>query len=800
MTDLDPRSLPPSTAAEIANIEAEIGRFLAGTLPPERFRSFRLAHGIYGQRQPGVQMIRVKIPTGALQGAQLRLLADLVEEFSNGSAHLTTRQDVQFYWVRLERVPDLLRRLAAGGLTTREACGNSVRNVTACPISGSLSDEAFDIRPYALATWRYLVRNPFCQQMSRKFKIAFSACPEDCAATAIHDIGALGRVVFRDGEARKGFRVVVGGGLGPTPFVAQVLRDFVAPEDLLPTFKAILLAFAEQGNRRLKSKARLKFVVHRLGIEKFRALVDEKLAALSAEERDEADLARWLEDADVWSAWSAEAASRLHAEAGTGERPFAPDPVAAAAAGAWTPAVRVASDAPPTATPAASPGDPFHEQGGAAPGFRGPLKGGCTGVADDAGFARFFARTVRRHRDPERAIVTITVPLGDLKAPSLRTLADLATRHAHDEVRIGRDQNLVLPHARRADLRPLYEGLAAAGLDDGTAGTALDVTSCPGADTCALGITSSKGVAAAVRRALLPLAGNGAAAALEGITIKVSGCPNSCGQHHIANIGLHGVARTVNGRQVPAYQLHLGGAIADGTGRIGAALDKIPARRVPGAVKTLIAWYARERSEGEALPAFFDRQPKEKVRAALLPFAAVVPLGTDAAPNPPDPAEDRLDIDWGAEAPFSTDDLGTGECAGAGQDKADDPFDNARAELLQARLFLERGQVVDALANLNRSQYTVARVLLEVLGKKPDSDYETACELRARVIDRGLADEGWNEIHATIADLLKSRHPAENDVARLHARTLEVLDASVPVHARLRRVAAASTPGAEVPA
>jgi sulfite reductase (ferredoxin) len=727
-------TLPPDTAAEIANIEAEIGRFLDGSLPPERFRSFRLAHGIYGQRQPGVQMIRVKIPTGVLSGAQLALLADLVEEYSTGSAHLTTRQDVQFYFVRLERVPDLLRRLAAGGLTTREACGNSVRNVTACALTGSLEDEAFDVRPYALATWQFLVRNPFCQQMSRKFKIAFSACPEDCAATAIHDIGVLGRWVYRDGGRVRGFRVVVGGGLGPTPFAAQVLKDFVAPEDLLPTFKAVIQAFADQGNRRLKSKARLKFVIHRLGIERFRALVDEKLSAMTDSEREESDLLRWLPE---------EAATK-------------------------PPAPLIAAD------PAAS---------------------------SDPGFARYSARAVRGHIDPERAIVTVTVPLGDLTSRALRALADLAARHAADEVRVARDQNLVLPNVRRADLFALFEGLRRAGLDDSSAGSALDVTSCPGADTCALGITSSKGVAAAVRQALLPLAGNGAAAALQGVTIKVSGCPNSCGQHHIANIGLHGVARTINGRQVPAYQIHLGGAIGDGTARIGRPLDKIPARRAPAAVAFLLSWYSKARSGEESLPDFFARQPQEDLRAALLPFATVEQMGVDASHEEEfDGDEERLDLDWGAATPFSTDDLGTGECAGAGQDKADDPFDNARAELLQARLFLERGQIIDALANLNRSQYTVARVLLEALGKKPDSDYETACELRAKVIDRGHAGEEWNELHRTIDGLLKTRRPEHHEVARLHARALEVLEASVPVHARLKRAAAGALAGAEVPA
>ncbi|HET8948056.1 MAG TPA: nitrite/sulfite reductase [Candidatus Polarisedimenticolia bacterium] len=747
-------TLPPGTDAEIANIEAEIGRFLDGSLPPERFRSFRLAHGIYGQRQPGVQMIRVKIPTGALKGSQLALLADLVEEYSTGSAHLTTRQDVQFYYVRLERVPDLLRRLASGGLTTREACGNSVRNVTACPVSGSLEDEAFDIRPYALATWQYLVRNPFCQQMSRKFKIAFSACPEDCAATAIHDIGALGRVVFQDGGRRAGFRIVVGGGLGPTPFVAQVLRDFVPPEELLTTVRAVLQVFSEHGNRRLKSKARLKFVVHRLGIERFRALVDGRLAAMTAAERREADLASWLPDG------------------------AAVEPVLFTAATPATP------DAP------ATPG---------APATTGPVEAAAS-PADDPGFTRFLSRSVRRHRDPQRSIVTLTVPLGDLTSRALRALADLAARHAGDEVRIGRDQNLVLPDVRREALQPLFEELRRAGLDDTSGGTALDVTSCPGADTCALGITSSKGVAAAVRQALLPLAGNGAAAALQGVTIKVSGCPNSCGQHHIANIGLHGVARTINGVQVPAYQIHLGGSIGGGTGRIGKALDKIPARRVPAAVASLLAWYASERDGAEALPDFFARQPAETVRATLLPFAAVAPIGADPATEEDFSGfEERLDLDWGAAAPFTTDDLGTGECAGAGLDQAIDPFDNVRAELLQARLFLERGQTVDALANLNRAQYSLARVLLEVVGKKPDSDYETVCELRAKVIDRGFADEGWNELHETIDALLLTRQPAPADVARLHARALEVVEASVPVHGRLRRgVAESALAGAEV--
>src|SRR5215475_7513051 len=228
--------LPREIALEIDNFEAEVARFVTGELSPERFRAFRLAHGVYGQRQPGVQMLRVKIPTGALTGAQMRRLADIGEVFSPTKLlHLTTRQDVQYHYLQLDRVPHVLRLLAEVGLTSREACGNSVRNVTSCPVSGFIADELFDVQPYALAAYAYLVRNPFCQQLARKFKIAFSACPEDCASTAIHDIGLVGRIESGGASPRYGFKVVVGGGLGSTPFVAQTLSEFVPVGEILPT-------------------------------------------------------------------------------------------------------------------------------------------------------------------------------------------------------------------------------------------------------------------------------------------------------------------------------------------------------------------------------------------------------------------------------------------------------------------------------------------------------------------------------------------------------------------------------------
>jgi sulfite reductase (ferredoxin) len=378
-------------------------------------------------------------------------------------------------------------------------------------------------------------------------------------------------------------------------------------------------------------------------------------------------------------------------------------------------------------------------------------------------YEAWVGSAVRAHRDPARAIVTVTVPIGDLTSKSLRRLADVAERLGDGQVRVTRDQNLVLPSVRRAALPIVHTALRSAGLAGTDAGTALDVTSCPGADTCALGITSSKGVARAVRRELLSLAGNGTAAALAGVTIKVSGCPNSCGQHHVANIGLHGVVKTVDGVKVPAYQLHFGGAIGAGQARIGRALEKIPARHVPGAIRALIEVYAAERAGDVSFADFAGALPADRVHDILRPFAETLP------------PEDERAFDWDQKETFSTDDLGTGVCAGAGVDAVVDPFDNVRIDLAQAESFAERGQWSDALATLNRSQYTSARVLLEALGRRPDSDYEVACELRARVIDRGYAGEGWNDLHRAVEDLLRLRRPAAIQVVGVQRLAAAVL-------------------------
>ncbi len=730
-------AIPAALATEIDVVAAAIARFRSGAMSDERFKQFRLAYGIYGQRQPGVQMIRVKIPAGALNGRQLEAIARLGVEFSSGMAHLTTRQDIQFHFVPLDRVPDLLRGLAAAGFTTREACGNNVRNTTACPLSGEIADELFEVRPFALAASEFLVRNPFCQQMSRKFKIAFSGCPEDCAATAIHDIGALARLeAGPDGRPQAGFRLLVGGGLGAAPFVAHTLREFVPAGELLVWIKSALLVFADQGNRRVRTKARIKFVVHRLGIERFRALVDERRATLTAEELEEATLLRWVPAA------SRDEVARL---------------LAGQARGAGEAAPR-ALDLPATAEPA---------------------------------FRRWHAGSVRAHRDPGRAVVTLQVPLGDLKATTLVEVARLVPRFGDDRVRVARDQNLVLPSVRRADLPALHRALAAIGLAEASAGTALDVVACPGADTCALGITSSKGLARAIRDALQPLAEGPEAAALHGVTIKISGCPNACGQHHIADIGWHGAAKNVSGHQVPAYQMHLGGSTGPGTARIGAAMDKVPARQVPLVVAALLRRYAAERGDGETFSQFVDRLPREQV-TTMVAGVVSTPGGAAGAAAASEPAW----IDWGATTEFSTGDLGRTSPPPTIDDA--DPLAAVRADLAQAARYLDEGLAYDALATLNRARYAVARTLLSALGRRPDSDYETACDLRARVIDRGHADLEWDDLHRAFETALRPRTPDTAAVRALEKQVVALAEAAAPAYPILKLVAS-RTSDAEIP-
>jgi sulfite reductase beta subunit-like hemoprotein len=568
---------------EIDTFDQFVQRFRRGEISPDEFKRFRLQNGIYGQRQEGEQMVRVKIPWGGLTAAQLELLAEVAAESPNGVGHVTTRQNMQFHFVKLDRVPALLERLASAGLTTREACGNTVRNVTVGHCAGVCAKEAFDVTPYANAVARYLLRNPMNQNLPRKFKIAFSGCPDDLGLTPIHDIGARAIARVTDGKEDRGFQLYVGGGLGPSPRLAQLLEEFTPCDGLLPTVAAVVRVFDRLGNRENRNMARMKFVLNKLGIEQFRKLVLQERTGL------EATLAGHLPRVVVWEE-----------------------------------------------------GPPHHHE---EPAPRDP-----SGDFGDATYLRWRKINVLDQRQAGYAMVHVRLELGDITPIQLRTLAFAARQFADGSVRSTNQQNFILRWVHVDRIASLYRVLASAALAHPSAERLGDVTACPGADTCQLGITSSRGLAAALgdlfRNGLSDLADEA------GIRVKISGCPNSCGQHHIANIGFYGGAKKFHGQQVPTYQMLLGASLGTSQPHYARPMARVPAKNIPGAVEALLRLYQGERQPREPFSQFLERYGVDQLKAVLKPFTEMPPVSE---------APDRY-LDYHSEEAFSIQ-TGPGECA-----------------------------------------------------------------------------------------------------------------------------------------
>jgi sulfite reductase beta subunit-like hemoprotein len=579
--ELDSRHSREAIEDEIRTFEDRIGQLRRGEITDEQFRPFRLKHGIYGQRQPGFQMVRVKIPSGIINPQQLRVLAGIAEEFSTGRGHVTTRENCQFHFVRMENVPDIMRRLADSGLTTREACGNTVRNVTSCPLAGLCRNEAFDVTPYALGTFRYLLRHPEFHDMPRKFKIAFSGCEDDgnCSVAGIHDIGLIARVRGSNGTARRGFKVLVGGGLGSLPTEAKVFSDFLPEEELLPTTTAILRVFNEHGNRKNKHKARMKFVLREKGIEEFKRLVAEK--------RSQADPAEFIGTAQVLAA---------------------PSPV--------QPPLVALTPAPVS------------------------LNG------DRADYERWAQHNLEPQRQAGYAMVWIKLLAGTIYTHQFRGLADLLEKFGLPAVRTAISQDLIIPWTPLAIGPGVFQQLRALDLAAPGARTIADVTGCPGATTCNLGITRSLTLAEVLAQDFA----HETDPEIEKIRIKISGCPNSCGHHHIADIGLYGNARKIGEDLAPYYQLMLGGEVSANGVRFGRQVMILPAKRIPQALHALLDFYREKRSAGEPFQAWVARTPDTAIVERLDPFRKAE-------------SEDReLFVDWGDRETYSLQ-LGRGECA-----------------------------------------------------------------------------------------------------------------------------------------
>jgi sulfite reductase (ferredoxin) len=587
-------AIPAVVAAEIEEFEARARAFAAGEEIEDTFKPYRLSYGIYGQRQDGYQMVRVKIPHGRLTPTQLEALADFSERFCDegeypggggrGMGHVTTRQDMQFHFVPLARVAEAMRHLARAGLTTREACFNTVRNITGCPLAGACGTEAFDITPYAQAATELFLRNPICQNLPRKFKIAFSGCETDCGLGAMHDIGAVARV--RGGE--RGFKVWVGGGLGNSPRPATLLYDYVPVRRFFPVIEAIIRVFDAEGPRKNRTRARIKFLFDKTyTAETFRARVEEEVAELPL---------------DAWSYRILDGLpERVDREALSRE--------------ALTPMPTFSID----------------------------------GVARGIRFARWRVTNVMPHRLEGYGLVSLRLTLGDVTSTQLRVAAEAARRWSGGEARASVGQNLVLRDVRLDELPALYDFLLPHGLAEAEALGIRDVVTCPGADTCNLGITSSRGLGRAVSRWLddgrlqdLP--------EFAGTSIKASGCPNSCSQHHIATVGFYGNSKHVGDEPVPHYMLMLGGGIDARGARMAQAVMKIPARRVPVALDRLVTQYREERGGGELFAEWVERADRDAVKARLADLAL-----SDA------PTAEEV-VDWDQDTIF-TGKTNEGECA-----------------------------------------------------------------------------------------------------------------------------------------
>jgi sulfite reductase (ferredoxin) len=694
--------IPADVCREIDAFESQMLLRKQGRIDEKVFAETRLRRGIYGQRYDNGQrhdgirsrhiefpsggltkgpetcwdapgMMRVKIPFGGLNAEQMEILADVAEEYSDSILHVTTRQDVQFHFVHIEDTPDLMRRLAAVGITTREACGNTVRNVTACPIAGVCRDEAFDVTPYARACAHFLLGHRDTQDFGRKFKVAFSGCAQHaCGLARMHDIGAVARIRVEDGVEKRGFEIFVGGGLGAVPYQALCFDEFLPEGELLPVAQSIARVFARLGEKKNRAAARLKFLLKKLGFDEFKRLVLEERAALTPDPR----WSEWLDTARRESESALLPSSVVERPSGAGE----------------------------LSTP----------------------------------FGRWRSTNVYRQRQGGYSAVTVTLPLGDLTAAQMRRLADLARKFVKETVRTTVEQNLIFRWIRDQDLAEFHQELAAIGLAEPGAESIVDVAACPGTDTCKLGMASSRGLAAVLRERLMARELQ-YDAAVRNLRIKVSGCFNSCGQHHVADMGFYGSSRTVKGFAVPHFQVLLGGAWSENAASYGLAIGAIPSKRIPEVVDRLLARYLEGRQAGESFRDFYGRIGKKDAREML----------QDLTQIPEHDSDPTLYADWADSREFTIGDLGTGECAGEVVSVVD--FDLAAAEqqvfdaqllleeLESGRRALETAAVLKAVTAAHSSMLTAARGLVRIFHPNvPESSDSIVEEFRRRYYDTQL--------------------------------------------------------------
>jgi len=580
-----------ASAADIAKFEVQLSRYLSGELEEDVFRVFRLNNGIYGQRQGGHnQMIRIKAPYGTITAPQLDRMADLATTYSRGWGHLTTRQAIQFHFVQLERVPDLLRDIAVVGLTSREACGDTVRNVQGCHLAGACPSEVLDITPWAEAAFKHFLRNPLGQRLPRKFKINFSGCATDCGQAMFNDVGIIATTRANDdGSLEAGFKVFIAGGLGANPHAALALEPFTAKEDLLPTIESVLRVFEQTGNRDNKLRARMKWVVDNLGFEEVQRRVLK--------------IRRFLVGSSSWPGGiPVEVLEQGDAPAGT-----------AGASG---------NTAMGQGTPVVLRRPGAFERWEDSNVIRGAAKGTVSAIA--------HAR------------------LGDVTAAQFRGLAGVVREFGVD-IRVTNRQNFAIRNLTEDQLPLLFDRLTSIDMASPSAELVSDVVACPGADTCNLAVTQSRGLADAIGSALQAEG----LAEVGGLRINISGCTNSCGQHHVADIGFHGAERRAHGKSAPGYTMLLGGFVGDEKIEFGERATRLPAKAAPEAVVRVVRRFNDERNAGESFRGWIDRSGGVATLGKELKELDVFPK--------PDENPDFF-VDYDELGPYTAE-IGESECA-----------------------------------------------------------------------------------------------------------------------------------------
>ncbi|MCF7567136.1 HEPN domain-containing protein [Sabulilitoribacter arenilitoris] len=642
----------PIVQKDIIELANKIELFHNGKIDEEKFRSLRLARGVYGQRQEGVQMIRIKIPYGKLKSNQLRRISEVSDEYSRGRLHITTRQDIQIHYVDLDRTPELWSELEKDDVTLREACGNTVRNVTASETAGIDVNEPFDVSPYSDALFKFFLRNPICQEMGRKFKVSFSSSDEDTGLSYMHDLGFIAKIK----NGIRGFKVMIGGGLGSQPRHADVLYDFLETDKIIPVMEGVLRVFDRYGERKSRAKARMKFLLKDIGLDAFKALVEEEQNAIEFK------------------------------------------------------SVAIDADAYEYSKPVEVKDIPKVE------------------IKNQQTFKTWKSTNLIPQKQEGYVAIGIKVLLGDFYTDKARLLADLVENYAAGELRLTLRQNIVIPFVKQELVPFFYTELEKLGFVEVGYNKAVDITACPGTDTCNLGIASSTGIAEELERVIK--AEYPQYLKNEDLVIKISGCMNACGQHNMANIGFQGMSvRTPEKLVAPALQVLLGGGnLGDGNAAFADKVVKVPSKRGPEALRLILNDF-----EANAKGKPFVEYYKEKGEKYFYDFLNDLQDVTNLT------QEDF--IDWGEEEKYVKE-IGIGECAGVVIDLIATLFFESEEKIENAKEAFENGVYSGAIYYAYQSLVNSAKALLLAENKKTNTHAGIITQFDELFVEGGKIDLG----------------------------------------------------------